>query len=140
MCRNSGRSARRPLLLPYRSAPLSHARRTAISRSRRYGTSTSVPASLNSEHSSVVQRFPNEIFRAADAFYERRHEGTISFHPKSSRDLRSGVEKQHSGGEVQRSTFAGFSGSLDFRLLQQYLPRTDIGAWMHEVLNDTLQV
>jgi hypothetical protein len=35
---------------------------------------------------------------------------------KSTRDLRSGVEKQRSGGEVQRSTFARFSGSLDFRL------------------------
>jgi hypothetical protein len=31
-------------------------------------------------------------------------------------DLRSGIEKRHSGGEVQRSTFARFSGSLDFRL------------------------
>jgi hypothetical protein len=52
---------------------------------------------------------------------------TISFHPKSIRDLRSGVEKQHSGGEVQRPTFARFSGSLGFRLLQQYLPKADIG-------------
>src|SRR5437899_2968812 len=68
-----------------------------------------------------------EFFRAADAFYERRREGTISFHPKSIRDLRSGVEKQHSGGEVQRSTFAGFSGSLDFRLLQQY--PAESGSW-----------
>jgi hypothetical protein len=66
-----------------------------------------------------------KFFRAADAFYERRGEA-ISFHPKSTRDLRSGVEKQHSGGEVQRSTFARFSGSLDFRLLQQYLPCADI--------------
>jgi hypothetical protein len=41
-------------------------------------------------------------------------------HPKSTRDLRSGVEKQHSGEEVQRSTFSKFFGSLDFRLLQQY--------------------
>src|SRR6266480_4172331 len=69
-----------------------------------------------------------EFFRAADAFYERRREGTISFHPKSTTDLRSGVEKQHSGGEVQRSTFARFSGSLDFRLLQQYPPKADIPA------------
>src|SRR6478752_4272327 len=37
---------------------------------------------------------------------------------KSTRDLRGGLEKRHSGGEVQRSTFARFSGSLDFRLLQ----------------------
>jgi len=39
---------------------------------------------------------------------------------KSTRDLHSGVEKRHSGGGVQRSTFARFFGSLDFRLLQQY--------------------
>ncbi len=50
----------------------------------------------------------------------------ISFHPKSITDLRSGVEKRRSGREVQRSTFARFSGSLDFRLLQQYLPGTDL--------------
>jgi UDP-N-acetylglucosamine:LPS N-acetylglucosamine transferase len=41
---------------------------------------------------------------------------------KIDQDFRSSVEKQHSGGEVQRPTFARFSGSLGFRLLQQYLP------------------
>ena len=45
---------------------------------------------------------------------------------KIDQDLRSGLEKQHSGGEVQRSTFARFFGSLDFRLLQQYLPTADV--------------
>src|SRR5258707_3520379 len=66
-----------------------------------------------------------KILRAADAFYARRREGTISFHPKSITDLRSGVEKRRSGREVQRSTFARFSASLDFRLLQQYLHFSD---------------
>lgn len=54
--------------------------------------------------------------------------GTILFHPKSITDLRSGVEKRRSCGEVQRSTFARFSGSLDFRLLQQYRPAADVGS------------
>ena len=57
--------------------------------------------------------------------------GTISFHPKSTRDLHRGVEKRHSGGGVQRSTFARFFGSLDFRLLQQYPPEAAIGFELH---------
>ena len=60
-----------------------------------------------------------KFFRAADAFYEQRRRDHI-VSSKSIRDLRSGVEKQYSGGEVQRPTFARFSGSLGFRLLQQY--------------------
>jgi hypothetical protein len=67
-----------------------------------------------------------KFLRAADTFYERRREGTISPHPKSTRDLHSGVEKRRSAGEIQRSTFARFFGSLDFRLLQQYLPEADM--------------
>src|SRR5258707_7299533 len=54
----------------------------------------------------------------------------MSFHPKSSKDLRSDVEKQHSGGEVQRSTFARFSGSLDFRLLQQYRRKAAVNGFV----------
>ena len=49
--------------------------------------------------------------------------------PRKSRLItgrRSGAEKRHSSREVQRSTFARFLGLFDFRLLQQYLPRTDI--------------
>src|SRR6266478_3390303 len=61
-----------------------------------------------------------KILRTADALYEPRREGTISFHPKSITDLRSGVEKRRSSREVQRSTFARFLGLFDFRLLQQY--------------------
>src|SRR6476660_5133529 len=53
---------------------------------------------------------------------------TISFNLKSITDLRTGVEKRRSGREVQRSTFARFSGSLDFRLLQQYRHLADIGS------------
>src|SRR3984893_466744 len=60
-----------------------------------------------------------KILRAADAFYARRREGTISFHSKSITDLRSGIEKRRSSREVQRSTFARFLGLFDFRLLQQ---------------------
>jgi hypothetical protein len=37
---------------------------------------------------------------------------------KIDRGPRNGVEKRRSGREVQRSTFARFSGSPDFRLLQ----------------------
>src|ERR1700682_5427340 len=68
-----------------------------------------------------------KILRAADAFYARRREGTISFHSKSITDLRSGIEKRRSSREVQRSTFARFLGLFDFRLLQQYLPKGDKG-------------
>ena len=60
-----------------------------------------------------------KFLRAADTFYERRREGTISPHPKSTRDLHSGVERRHSGGGVQRSTFARLFGLFDFRLLRQ---------------------
>ena len=45
---------------------------------------------------------------------------------KSTRDLHSGVEKRHSGGGVQRSTFARFFGSLDFRLSQKYRHFSDV--------------
>jgi hypothetical protein len=49
-----------------------------------------------------------------------------SFYPKLITDLGNGVKKRRSGREVQRSTFARFLGSLDFRLLQQYLPLADV--------------
>src|SRR5580765_4290815 len=45
------------------------------------------------------------------------------------------VEKRRSSREVQRSTFARFSGSLDFRLLQQYLPNNGLRSrskWHHQ--------
>src|SRR5260370_561158 len=74
-----------------------------------------------------------KILRAADAFYARRREGTISLHPKSITDLRSGVEKRRSSREVQRSTFARFLGLFDFRLLQQYLPCVDGSGLAREI-------
>src|ERR1700681_295154 len=43
---------------------------------------------------------------------------------KSLTDLRRRVEKRRSSGEIQRSTFAGFLGLFDFRLLQQYPPNS----------------
>jgi hypothetical protein len=52
--------------------------------------------------------------------------GTTPFYPKLITDLGNGVEKRRSGREVQRSTFASFLGSLDFRLLQQYRHETDL--------------
>src|ERR1700730_18207888 len=72
-----------------------------------------------------------KILRAADAFYARRREGPISFHPKSITDLRSSVEKRRSSREVQRSTFARFLGLFDFRLLQQLSPRKQTLAELH---------
>src|SRR5258705_6103952 len=67
-----------------------------------------------------------KILRAADAFYARRREGTISFHPKPLTDLRSSAEKRRSSRKVKRSTFARFLGLFDFRLLQQYLPLPEV--------------
>src|SRR6266404_2951127 len=52
--------------------------------------------------------------------------GTISFHPKSITDLRSGAKERCSRREAQRSTFARFFGLFDFRLLQQYRHKTDM--------------
>jgi hypothetical protein len=54
--------------------------------------------------------------------------GTVSSHPKSITDRRSGIEKRCSGREGKKSTFARFLGSSDFRLLQQYRPPTDMPA------------
>src|SRR5258707_4139564 len=51
---------------------------------------------------------------------------TISFHPKSITDLRSGAKERCSRREAQRSTFARFFGLFDFRLLQQYLPQAAV--------------
>src|SRR5207249_12154663 len=60
--------------------------------------------------------------------------GTISLHPKSITDLRSGVEKQRGSREVQRSTFARFLGLSDFRLLQQYLHFPELARVLGEVV------
>src|SRR4029078_12301747 len=68
-----------------------------------------------------------KIPRAADASDARRREGPNPLHPKSITDVRSGVEKRRSSGEVWRSTFARFLGLFDFRLLQQYRPEADVG-------------
>ena len=46
--------------------------------------------------------------------------------PKTTMDLRTGAKEPCSGRNVYRSTFARFSGSLDFRLSQQYLPRAEV--------------
>src|SRR5258707_14130827 len=65
---------------------------------------------------------------------------TISFHPKSTTDLPSGAEKRRSGRDVQKSTFARFLGLIDFRLLQQYLPETDLQQWIAEYVCNRLIV
>src|SRR5437870_13253171 len=67
-----------------------------------------------------------KILRAADAFYARRREGPYRFIQNRSRTSVLAFEKRRSSREVQRSTFARFSGSLDFRLLQQYRPTADV--------------
>ena len=41
-------------------------------------------------------------------------------------DLRSATTGPCSGENVQESTFARFSEQLDFRLLQQYLPKPEV--------------
>jgi len=51
----------------------------------------------------------SKILRAADALRAATR-GPISFHPKSTRELGSGVEKRYSGGVVQKSTFSRFFG------------------------------
>ena len=45
---------------------------------------------------------------------------------KSTTDLRSWAKERCSGREVQKSTFARFSVSSNFRLLQQYRPDADV--------------
>jgi hypothetical protein len=45
--------------------------------------------------------------------------------PKSTTDLRNGAKERCSGRELQKSTFARFSLSFDFRLLQHYRAQTD---------------
>ena len=74
----------------------------------------------------VFSGWRTKILRAADASSARRREGPNRFIQNRSRDLRSGVEKRRSSGEVQRSTFARFLGLFDFRLLQQYLPIAEV--------------
>ena len=45
---------------------------------------------------------------------------------KLTTDLRIGATEHCNSGEVQKSAFARFSASFDFRLLQQYLPITEV--------------
>src|SRR6266850_520257 len=76
-------------------------------------TASSLPLMADSVE-KVFLGCRTKILRAADAFYAQRREGTISFHPKSITDLRSGAKKRRSGREVQRSTFARFFWLFDF--------------------------
>src|SRR5258706_312168 len=52
----------------------------------------------------------------------------FSFFPTSetTTELRIGAAEHRSGGVIQKSTFAKFLASFDFRLLQHYLPGPDI--------------
>src|ERR1700723_139386 len=47
---------------------------------------------------------------------------------KRNHESRNGLKEPRSGGETEQSTFARFLEPFDFRLFQQYLPRSDI-AW-----------
>ena len=39
------------------------------------------------------------------------------------------AEERGSSREVQKSTFARFFGLFDFRLLEQYRPKPEVGLW-----------
>src|SRR5438034_6399633 len=65
------------------------------------------------------------FFRTTDAFRSTRYEGPHRF-TKTTRELRIGVTEYCSGHVGQKSTFARFLTSFDFRLLQQYRHIRDI--------------
>ena len=58
--------------------------------------------------------------RAADAFRARRCEGPRRISEKTTADFRIGATAHPNSGVVQKSAFARFLGSLEFRLFQQY--------------------
>src|ERR1700722_9921240 len=60
--------------------------------------------------------------RTADAFRAQRCEGPTSLLRKTTTNLRIGAMGHRSCGVVQKSTFARFLASFDFRLFQQYRP------------------
>jgi hypothetical protein len=68
--------------------------------------------------------FTNRSIRASEVQglfpSARQHEGTTSFHTKTTTELRIGATEYCRGGVGQKSTFARFSASFDFRLLQHY--------------------
>jgi hypothetical protein len=84
----------------------------------------------------MASQFHNLAVKLADLLPD----GIARFEQRSESitDLRTGVEKRRSGREVQRSTFARFSGSLDFRLLQQYR-HLAIQAGQLPLLTDTVE-
>src|SRR6476660_8168640 len=52
---------------------------------------------------------------------------------KTTTDLRIGAREPCGSRGVQESTFARFSGSFDFRLLQQYRHETDMPKYLGDV-------
>src|SRR5260370_42304501 len=58
--------------------------------------------------------------------FARGDMGTTSFHTKTTTDLRIGAGEPCGSRPVQESTLARFSGSYDFRLLQQYRRKADL--------------
>jgi hypothetical protein len=73
--------------------------------------------------------FTNRSIRASEVQglfpSARQHEGTTSFHTKTTTELRIGATEYCRGGVGQKSTFARFSASFDFRLLQ-HLPIAEV--------------
>src|SRR5712672_1904797 len=67
-----------------------------------------------------------KILRAAHAFCARRREGPYRFIQNRSRTSVVALKSGAAALEVQRSIFARFLGLFDFRLLQQYLPSTEV--------------
>jgi hypothetical protein len=74
-----------------------------------------------------------KILRAADALYARQREGPYRFIQNRSRTSAVALKSDAAAENSKRSTFARFSGSLDFRLLQQYLPEADLNEGMNLV-------
>jgi hypothetical protein len=64
--------------------------------------------------------------RAADAFCAQRCEGPTSHLRKTTTDFRIGATAHLNGGVVQKSAFARFLASFDFRLFQQYRPNAEM--------------
>src|SRR5215472_10379068 len=58
----------------------------------------------------------------------QRREGTTSCFRKTTTDLRIGATEHSSGVGVQKSPFAKFLASFDFRLFRQHRPNSEV-AW-----------
>src|SRR5260221_4403945 len=74
-----------------------------------------------------LQRWRTKILRAADAFYARRREGPYRFIQNRSRTSVVALKSDAAAEKSKDQLSLRFSGSLDFRLLQQYLPQADAG-------------